>query len=53
MSERHGDAVFLLLNEKDFTGIRDAFRHDMHIEAYAQAYTLSHSRAKSAIGLVV
>lgn len=26
---------FFLLSEKDFTGIRDAFIHDMHIGAYA------------------
>lgn len=36
---------FPLLNEKDSTGIREAFIHDMNIGAYAQAYTLSHSQS--------
>lgn len=43
MSERHGDAVFFLLSENDFRGIRDAFIHDMHIGAYAGLHPLTRS----------
>lgn len=39
------EMLFFLLNEKDFSGISHAFIHDMHIGAYAQACSLSHSRS--------
>lgn len=36
------EMLYFVLNERDFPSIRDAFIHDMHMEKYTEAYTLSH-----------